>query len=299
VTDLYEILGVSKDASPSEVKSAYRKLAKKLHPDLNPADKTAEARFKEVAAAFSILGDPEKRVQYDRGEIDAKGQETPQQQYYKHYAEQNPGRQYSSNASFEDLGGVFSDLFGRGAGAGAEFKMRGRDVRYHLAVEFEGAAKGATKRVTLADGSTIDVQVPEGVAMGQTIRLRGKGQPGHGGGPSGDAFVEIEVLPHPVFTRDGNDIDMTLPISIDEAILGAKVEVPTLDGRVRVTVPKGSSGGQILKLKGKGVMSKGTGKRGNQKCTLKIVLPESVDEDLSAFLTEWRATHAYNPRKDL
>lgn len=298
MTTLYEMLGVSKDATSDEIKSAYRKLAKQLHPDLNPSDAAAEARFKQVAAAFDILGDPDKRAQYDRGEIDETGQERPKHSYYKHYAGQDGAAHYGKGGSFEDLGGIFGDLFGRRAG-GAEFEMRGRDSRYHLTVDFIDAAKGAKQPITLPDGTSLNVDVPEGVRDGQTIRLRGKGEPGFGGGPPGDALIEIGIRPHPVFSRDDYDIVMELPVAIDEAILGAKVEVETLDGPVRVTIPKGASSGLTLRLKSKGIRDRRTGRRGAQKCVLKLVLPEEIDQGLEACMAEWRANHAYNPRQGI
>ncbi|NOX94759.1 MAG: DnaJ domain-containing protein [Alphaproteobacteria bacterium] len=298
--DPYKILGVSTDVSDADIKKAYRKLAKKLHPDLNPGDKRAEERFKEVSAAFDLLGDPEKRAKFDSDEIDASGTVRPEHRYYKEYAGREGARHYGSDANFDDLGGIFSDLFGRGhEGERRQFKMRGGDVRYHLKVDFLEAARAATKRVTLPDGSTLDVKVPEGVRNGQTIRLRGKGQPGIGGGPPGDAFVEIEVLPHSVFRREGDDIVIDLPITIDEAVLGGKVDAPTINGRVRLTVPKGSSSGQTLRLKGKGVKRGAAGLHGDQRCVLKIVLPDEIDDELEEMMTKWRETHAYNPRENM
>jgi len=297
----YKILGVAKKASDADIKKAYRKLAKKLHPDLNPSDKGAEERFKDVSAAFNILGDPEKRAKFDSGEIDASGAERPEYQYYKQYAGREGAQHYHSDANFDDLGGIFSDLFNRDQ-AGRDqarhtrrFKMRGADIRYHLAIDFLDAVTGATKRISLPDGSSLDVKVPEGVNDGQTIRLRGKGQPGIGGGPQGDAFIEIEVRPHPLFRRDGNDIEMDLPITIDEAILGAKVDVSTISAPVRVSIPKGSSSGQTLRLKGKGVKSRANGLTGDQRCILKIILPKEIDDELEAFMKKWRESHAYDP----
>lgn len=297
--DPYKILGVSKDASAADIKKAYRKLAKELHPDLNPTDKDAEDRFKEVSVAFDLLGDPDKRAKFDKGEIDASGAERPEHHYYKEYAGGDQARQYRSEARFDDIGGIFSDLFrGDQAGQGRSFKMRGGDVRYHLSIEFLDAVKGSTTRITLPDSTSLDVKVPEGVKNGQTIRLRGKGQQGAGGGPPGDALIEIEVRPHPLFRREANDIVVELPISIDEAILGGKVEVPTIENPLRVTVPKGSSSGQTLRLKGKGVKESGGDSKGDQRCILKIILPEELDEELETFMEEWRISHAYNPRDE-
>ncbi len=293
----YDILGVAKDASEADIKKAYRGLAKKLHPDLNPGDAGAEERFKDVASAFDLVGDPGKREKFDRGEIDASGAERPEQQYYRQYAGREGAQHYHSDANFDDLGGIFSDLFAKGQdGQTRQFKMRGQDVRYHLAVDFLDAVTGETKRITLPDGKSLDVKIPEGVRDGQTIRLRAKGMPGVGGAPSGDAFIEIEVRPHATFRRDGDDIEIDLPISIDEAILGAKVDVPTIGGRVRVTVPKGSSSGQMLRLKNKGVQGRKKGQKGDQRCILKIVMPKEIDDELVAFMETWRETHAYDPR---
>ncbi len=292
----YKVLGVSKTASQTEIKSAYRKLAKKLHPDLNPADKTAEERFKDVSAAFDILGDAEKRTKFDNGEIDASGAERPEQQYYKQYAGREGAQHYHSGAHFDDMGGIFSDLFAQQqAGQARQFKMRGGDVRYHLAIDFLDAVTGAKKRITMPDGTSLDVKVPEGVNDGQSIRLRQKGQPGTGGGPRGDAFIEIEVRPHAMFRRSGDNIEIDLPVTIDEAILGAKIDVPTIEGRVRVSVPKGSSSGQMLKLKDKGVKNRTSGKKGDQRCILKVVMPREIDSELETFMKKWRETNAYIP----
>jgi DnaJ-class molecular chaperone len=299
--DLYQILGVAKTASEKEISSAYRTLAKKLHPDLNPGDAGAEERFKELASAYAVLRDPETRERYDRGEIDETGAEKPQQRYYRHHADQDARHQYSSTAGYEDfvdLDDLFAEAFARRRGGGAEgMRLRGADVRYHLEVDLLEAVNGAKKRVTMPDGATLDISIPAGIESGQTMRLKGKGGPGYNDGPPGDALVTIEVRPHRLFRRDGNTISIDLPITIDEAVLGAKVEVPTTSGRVKVTIPKGATSGQTLRLRGKGIKTKsGTG---DQLVRLQIVMPDTVDEDLEAFMTTWSEKHRYNPRAGL
>lgn len=301
--DLYSVLGVQKTASAGEITKAYRKLAKKLHPDLNPGDTVAEDKFKQISHAYSILKDPEQRGKYDRGEIDASGQERPQQQYYREYAGGPEGARYHSSAGFEDIGAfsdLFGDMFGGAAGmrggrrGGGQFSMRGQDAQYHLDISFLDAVNGTKQRITLPDGGTLDVTIPAGVSEGQVLRLKGKGMPGLGEGPAGDALVEVGVKPHPVFKREGNDIVVDLPISFDEAVLGGKVEVPTIGGRVAVTVPAGSNTGQTLRLKGRGVKGKG-----DQLVKLTVMMPETVDDDLKSFAEEWRKSHPYDPRGKL
>lgn len=301
----YKTLGVAPDASQAEIKKAYRKLAKSLHPDLHPGDTSKQARFQAVTAANDIIGDPDKRKRFDAGEIDAGGQERAQRHYYRDYADADPRGRYHSGAGsgdFEDLSGVFSDLFGARAQARAGraqgFAARGADLRYHLDVDFMDAVQGARRTVPLPDGSTIDLTIPAGVREGQTLRLRGKGQPGPGGGPAGDAFVEISLRPHPVFTRDGNDIEVDLPISLDEAVLGGKVEVPTLSGRVSMTIPKGASSGQRLRLKGQGLRPE-QGAAGDQYVRLKIVTPTAIDAEMEAIAQRWRDHVTEDPRAGL
>jgi len=300
--DLYSVLGVAKSASADDITKAYRKLAKKLHPDLNPGDTAAEEKFKQVSHAYSILKDPEQRGKYDRGEIDASGQERPEARYYREYAGGPEGARYHSTAGFEDIGAfsdLFGDMFGAGAGmrggrGGGRFSMRGQDAQYHLDIPFLDAVNGTKQRITLPDGSTLDVTIPPGVSDGQVLRLKGKGMPGLGEGPPGDALVEIGVRPHPVFRREGNDIVVDVPISFDEAVLGGKVEVPTIGGRVAVTVPAGSNSGQTLRLKGRGVKGKG-----DQLVRLSVMMPETVDDDLKRFAEDWKKSHAYDPRRKL
>ena len=301
--DLYSVLGVAKTASAADMTKAYRKLAKKLHPDLNPGDKAAEEKFKKIAAAYGIIGDEEKRKRYDAGEIDASGQETPQQRYYREYAGGAEGARYRSSAGFEDIGGfsdLFGDLFGERGGAragGRRFSMRGQDAQYRLEVDFLDAVNGTKTRITLPEGGTLDVTIPPGVTDGQVLRLKGKGGPGLGEGEPGDALIEIGVKPHPVFKREGEDIVVEAPITFDEAVLGGKVEVPTIGGRVSVTVPPGANTGQTLRLKGRGIKSKG--RTGDQLVKLSVMMPERVDDDLKGFAETWREAHRYDPRRKL
>src|SRR5215475_10629521 len=302
--DLYSVLGVSKTASAGDITKAYRKLAKKLHPDLNPGDKAAGEKFKKITAAYDILGDAEKRGRYDRGEINASGQERPQQHYYREYAGGQDGARYRSTAGFEDIG-AFSDLFGdlfgerggmRGAGrGGGRFSMRGADAQYRLEVDFLDAVNGTKTRITLPDGGTLDVTIPPGVSDGQVLRLKGKGGAGLGEGEPGDALIEIGVRPHPVFKREGDDIVVEVPITFDEAVLGDKVEVPTITGNVFATVPPGTNTGKTLRLKGRGIKRK-NGKLGDELVKLTVVMPDRIDEDLKAFAEEWRGKHRYDPR---
>ncbi|MDO5620483.1 MAG: DnaJ C-terminal domain-containing protein [Paracoccus sp. (in: a-proteobacteria)] len=318
--DPYVALGISKTASDAEIKKAYRKIAKADHPDLNP-DPAAAERFKAASAAYDLLKDPETRRRFDAGEIDASGQERPQQRYYRDYAGQadNPYAGGFSGGSFsqEDLSSVFDDLFGaraqarQGAGGFKGFEgfggfggrqgggpMRGQDHRYDLSVDFLTAAKGGTARINLPEAGALEVKIPEGARDGQTIRLRGKGGAGMGNAPSGDAYLKLHVADHPHFRREGDDIFLILPITIDEAVLGGKVPVPTISGPVSLTIPKGASSGQKLRLRGRGVAAKG-GKAGDQHVELRIVMPPQVDDELADFMESWRKTHSYDPRKGM
>ena len=294
--DPYEVLGVKKDASQSDIQKAYRALAKKLHPDLNPGNKQAEERFKEVAGAYDLLGDEKKRARFDSGEIDASGAERPQQrQYYRDFAD--AGSQYSNDAGFADFADddILSQIF-RGRGRGGPVNMRGQDRHYRLELEFLDAINGATQHITLPDGASLDVRIPAGTRDGQTLRLRGKGAPGIGEGPPGDALVEVTVRPHRTFSRDGDNIRVELPISLSEAVLGGKVTVPTPTGPVTMTVPKWSNTGAVLRLKGRGV-TRADGDKGDELVALKIVLPEKPDPELESLIAKWGG--AYNPRQTM
>lgn len=298
--DPYAVLGVKREATQDEIRKAYRQLAKKLHPDLNPGDKAAEEKFKQVSVAYDLLGDPEKRARFDRGEIDASGQERPRERYYRdfHGADAEP-HVYSSHGGFADFmesEDILRDVFGRG-GEG-RIRLRGQDALYRLPVEFLEALNGATKRITLPDGGTLDVVIPPGTRDKQVLRLRAKGGPGLGGGPPGDALVEIDVEPHGFFTRKGDDIHLELPISLPEAVLGAKLDVPTPSGPVRMTVPKGANTGTVLRLRGKGAQ-RSDKTHGDEYVTLKIVLPQQLDPEIEEFARRWQAGQSQNPRQHL
>jgi DnaJ-class molecular chaperone len=301
--DPYEILGVPKDAEEDRIKKAYRELAKKHHPDLHPGDKSALAKFQEVQSAYDLLSDKEKRRRFDAGEIDASGAERPPRHFYRSYADGEGGAKYhgfgGGDGADVDLDDLFS-MFGGAPGGrrrGTQFKMQGADVSYTLRVPFLDAAKGARQRITLPDGRTIDVNIPEGTHDRQTLRLKGQGQPGIGGGEPGDAYIEIHVEPHAFFTRKDNDVHVEVPVTLDEALLGAKIEVPTASGPVSLTVPKGSNTGSTLRLKGRGILDQRTKSRGDQYVKLKVVLPEVPDEELSRFVDEWAKGHKYDVRR--
>ena len=291
--DPYRVLGVDRDATDEDVRRAFRRLAKELHPDINPNDTDAADRFKKVTQAYEILGDSAKRSKFDRGEIDATGE--PRRTY------QRQGAAGAAAGGGGDFADIFADIFGprgpRGPGGPGGFSLRGQDMRYTLEVEFLEAVLGTKKRVTMPSGGTLDIAVPEGTADNQVLRLKGQGGPGIRGGEAGDALVEIRVRPHPDFKRDGNDILLEVPITIDEAVLGARIEVATTGGRVALTIPKGTSSGQAFRLKGKGVRP-GRSSAGDQIVTVKIVLPKDIDDSLAYFLTEWRKSHAYDPRQE-
>src|SRR5258708_16693323 len=287
--DPYEVLGVKRDASADDIKKAYRQLAKKLHPDLNPGNAKAASEFKEVSAANDLLSDPEKKARFDRGEIDASGAERRPRSSYRSYAESPGGAKYSGGF---DPGDIFEDLFGRSRGGGwssrgGGFKPRGAGGAYEITGDFLEAVNGTKKRLTLPDGRTLDVTIPPGSEDGQQLRLKGQGTAGLGGGPAGDAYIEIHVKPHPFFRREGIDIHVDLPVTVAEAVLGAKISVPTIDGTVTMTVPKGSNTGTTLRLKGKGVPKRG-GARGDEYVRLVVYLPAPPDPDLDRFVAEWK-----------
>ena len=306
MSDPYQALGVQRDASQEAIKSAYRKLAKKYHPDLNPGDSQVEQRFKEISQAYAILGDPEKRKRFDRGDIDASGQETAAGRggFYRAYAESGEGAKYGPHGfgfRFDQgLDEVFDDLFGgarRGAaGRGRTVRRRGADVSYRIRVGFLEAAQGVKKRLGLAGGKQLEVGIPAGTEDGQTLRLKGQGMAGLGGAPAGDALIEVQVESHPYFRREGRDIHLELPISLQEAVLGATVGVPTVHGQVSMKIPPGSNSGTRLRLKGKGLAGNKSDGQGDQYITMRVVLPDQPDEELRRFVERWADEHRYDPR---
>jgi DnaJ-class molecular chaperone len=304
-SDLYATLGVARDASADDIRKAYRALAKKNHPDLNPGNKAAEDRFKAVASAYDILSDADKRGRYDRGEIDDTGAEAaPEHPSYRGYADGAPGWRYrqpdGETMSEEDVGELFENLFGGGGGArgGNAAPRRGRDQHYTLTVEFLDTVTGATKRLALPDGKGLDVRIPPGIEEGQTLRLKGQGSPGRNGGPAGDALIEIHIAPHPFFKRERRDIHVEVPVTLSEAVLGSKITVPTPSGPVAMTVPKHSDTGTVLRLRGRGVASHGGQPAGDELVTLKLVLGK-VDEALETFLRTWQGATDEDPRKGM
>jgi len=295
--DPYDILGVKRTATHDEIKKAYRKLAKELHPDRNQGDAKIAERFKEVSAAYGIVGDEKQRGRFDRGEIDNQGNERAP----FGFGAGGPGRSRPGGGAgaagggrrfhFEDQDGFDDDIFGdffRQAGGRGRGNARGNDRKYNLAVSFLDAARGAKRRVTLGDGRTLDISIPAGIVEGQSIRLKNQGDPGIGGGPRGDALIEISIEPHAFFTRKGDDIHVEVPVNLREAVLGAKINVPTIDGTVALTVPKRANSGTTLRLKGRGVTKRGEAvERGDQYVRLKVMLPTPPDAALEKFVEGW------------
>ena len=293
----YETLGVGKTASADEIRRAFRTQAKKYHPDLHPGDTEAVAKFKAANAAHDLLSDPEKRAQFDRGEIDAEGQPTPERGFYRDYAQQTQAGRYrpAGAANEEEMGDIFGAFFREQMSRPAH----GRDRSYRLEVRFIDAVTGATERLTLPDGATLDVRIPPGLEDGQVLRLRGKGEPGTRGGADGDALIEVSVLPHPFYRRHGADLEMDLPVTFAEAVLGAKVQAPTPGGRVTVTVPPHSDAGARLRLRGRGIAAHGTRSAGDLFIVLRLVVGP-VDDKLETFLRGWSPGQAgFDPRAGL
>lgn len=299
----YEILGVAKSASQDEIKDAYRKLAKKFHPDLNPGNKEAEKRFKDINGAYELVGTPESRAKYDRGETDeAAGQygRTRQGPFYRDTQQQGGRYSYSAEGFDEDF---FSSIFGGAmGGAGARrgnVRMAGQDELYQMEIDFKEAVLGGEREITLPSGKRLRVKIPAGIESGNKLRFSGQGGAGIGGGPAGDAYVEVHVRPSPLFKRVGSDLELELPISFAEAVLGAEIKAPTIDGAVMLKIPPNVNTGGKLRIAGKGVPSASGAKRGDQIVVLKVVMPPEVDAELRRSIEEWSKRHAFNPREKL
>ncbi len=307
--DPYEVLGVPRDADADAIKKAYRKLAKQLHPDLNPGDAAIERKFKDVSVAHDLLSDPEKRGRFDRGEIDASGADRPTRGRRSAHAGADSGtgraRGGFSGLNPDDL---FDEIlrgnmrrgFGAGADprtAGAAPKRRGADINFSVTVDFVAAAVGNKRRLTLPDQRTLDIVIPPGTDEGTQLRLVGQGQPSPNGGIPGDAYIEIQIEPHPLFSRQGRDILLTLPITLPEAVLGGAVTVPTVEGKVAVKIPIGANTGTTLRLRGKGLPATKSLPAGDQLVKLVVMLPDAVDTELKEFMERWGRAKPYDVRR--
>ena len=296
--DYYEILGVERTIDAAGLKSAYRKLAMQHHPDRNGGSEDSVAQFKEISEAYSVLSDDQKRAAYDRfghAGVNGGGGGNPFGQgggMGGGFGGGPGGRANFEGVDLDDLFGMFGGA-GRQRGA-RDFTSRGQDVKATLDISLEDAIAGATRRIQFSDGRTLDVTIPKGASEGQTIRLRGQGSPGRGA-ENGDALIELRIEPHPIYKRDGADLTMDLPVSVPDAVLGAKVRVPTPEGVVQMTLPAGSNSGKVLRLKGRGAYDARTGARGDLFARLVVSLPSSTDAELERFAEEWRANRPYSP----
>jgi DnaJ-class molecular chaperone len=290
--DPYEVLGVGREADGETIKRAYRRLAKQFHPDLNPGDSKIETRFKEVSVAYDLLSDAQKKARFDRGEIDAAGMERT----HRGYRAYNERAKAAGWAGFdaEDI----MEMFSRNQKK-QQTKKRGADLSYSISVDFVAAALGTKRRLALPDGRTLDIAIPPGTEEGTVLRLKGQGQASLQGGPAGDALVEVQLEPHAFFERKGQDIHLEVPVTLQEAALGATITVPTIEGKVAVKVPAGANSGTVLRLKGRGIPAKDDSPAGDQYATLVVVLPPRVDADLAHFLEKWGPAHNYAVRGKL
>lgn len=301
--DPYATLGVARNASQDDIRAAYRRLAKTHHPDLNPGNAAAEEKFKSVSAANELLSDPEKRARFDRGELDAAGEERAAGAGYRQHAESAAGQRYSRAGpqagawDDADLSDMFGSMFNQSRRASGG-PRHGEDQRYTLTAVFLDAVNGATRRLTLPDGRTLDVRIPPATSQGQVLRLRGQGGAGVAGGPPGDALIEINIAPHRFFERHGNDISLVLPVTVSEATLGASVRVPTPGGPVMMRIPSHSDSGASLRLRGRGVPKHPGSAAGDLHATLRIVLGPP-DPALEEFLKTWTPAQPFNPRAEL
>lgn len=284
MSDPYKTLGLTRSATADDIRKAYRKLAKQYHPDTNPGDAAAEEKFKQVSSAFKLLSDPGQRARYDRGEIDSNGEEIAAHHHFR-------SSRHARRGEFTD---IFSDLFNDfGSSSRA---MKGGDLKASLDIDFALAGRGGAQRLQLPDGRKVDVKIPAGVEDGKVLRLTGQGQPGHHGGPAGDLLITLNIKPHRWFSREGDTVRLDLPVSIQEAVLGAKVRVPTLHGDVDLKVPPNSTSGTLLRLKGRGIQRPGKA-AGDQIVRLLVDIPEN--DDLADRIRTWIPPAGYNPRKNI
>jgi DnaJ-class molecular chaperone len=305
----YETLGVKETATQDEIRNAYRKLAKELHPDLNPGNKTAEQRFKEVAAAYELIGDENKRRKYDEGKAQEEAMRAQQRANARHFYYETQGGEsesgYSQGFSFEDLFGGAGAYGGAGGGgfgrrARPSGPIPGEDELYRMEIDLREAVRGGEREITLPNGKRLRVKIPSGVSDGTRLRFSGQGGPGIQGGPPGDAYVELSIKSSPLFRREGHDLELELPVTLAEAVAGRSVRVPTVDGNVMLTIPSGVSSGTRLRIRGKGVPNREqAGQRGDLYVRIRIVLPPTIDEELKRAVLESEQKHPYDPRADL
>jgi DnaJ-class molecular chaperone len=305
--DPYDVLGVAKTASAAEIKSAFRKLAKKYHPDQSKEPKAKE-RFAEVGSAYEILGDDTKRKAFDRGEIDAEGKpRAPQFEGFGQHAGaagrgdfRNFGFDFGAGGASTENGSIdpdiLAELFGAGRTRARTQPAKGEDIGVSVAVPLATIAQGGSMRVALPTGKTLDAAVPAGIEEGKSIRLRGQGHPGRRGGSPGDVIVTIRYAAHPLFKVEGRDLRLDLPVTLYEAILGARVRAPTLSGEVEVSIAPGANGGRVLRLRGKGLPGGAEQATGDLLATLRIVLPNELDAELTALMQKMRGQKPYQPR---
>ena len=296
--DPYSELGLARGADADTVRKAFRKLAKKHHPDVNRGDKASEEKFKRLSAAFDLLGDADKKRRFDSGEIDADGRDVHAGLARGRGANPFEGAGGFQSAGFDgvDLNDILGGMFGGGGGRGGRgggFAAKGADVRARVEIDLEDTITGAKRRIAFSDGRTLDVGIPKGAVDGQTLRLRGQGAPGRAG--AGDALIEIGLRVHPVFRREGESLAMDLPISVPDAVLGGKVSAPTPEGPVTLNVPPGSNSGSTLRLKGRGLFD-AAGRRGDLLARLVVTLPDAPDTELAAFAVDWRQNRPYAPK---
>ncbi len=296
MTDPYKTLGVSSTATEDEIKKAFRRLAKKYHPDLNPGNKASEQKFKEINDAYSMIGTKEAREKYDRGEADENFYNQaggPGRSYYRDFQDGQGRYTRVYQGDGEDLFGSIFEQFGAGRG---EFSMPGQDHVYKMEVDIQDAVHGAEREITMPDGRRIKVKIPPGIEEGAKLRFKELGGAGYGKGKPGDAYVEISIKSSGIFKIEGRNIETEVPVTLDEAINGSKINVPTIDGNVLLTIPAGVNTGTKLRIKGKGMPGRGGKDRGDQLVSLKVMLPDSMDDRLKDFIKAWSKDHPYNPR---